>query len=226
MGFFKNIDDLLRFKLEQFSDRLITGEQKMKVIINDAKDMARGYKVELNMQRAEESRLHDLVKKLKKDIANSENAAIVAAKNQDRDLARRAVLRKGELEQTLREAEQALVEQTETVNGMMEKYKNMTDKIAETEREYSRMVIQKRQADAEAKISEARLGIHDPLSDMGAAADKFRREIFNAQGRVAPESESERLDREVARYEKMAREESVEDEVDKLLREHGQKTTA
>ncbi|MDA8442025.1 MAG: PspA/IM30 family protein [Peptococcaceae bacterium] len=216
MGLFSRVKDVMHANLNDLISKAEDPEKMLNLYIERASEELRNFSVQVNRAAADKILLQEKIAGAKKDIAElSGQAALAVQQNRD-DLARTALSRKQQTEQSLADFEQQLVEQEQVVKDLQDNFQLLTEKMQKAKAERDNLVTRQHRAETMKKASDtiSGLGQNDPLGDIDRMRDRV--EHLEAEAKASRLTTSASFEAQMDALKQSSSSVSVEDELAKL----------
>lgn len=154
MGFFSRLGTLLRSNINELINRAEDPEKMLNQVLVDMKSQLVEAKKQVAMAIADEKRLKKQCEQELAKVAEWERKAMLAVKSGDDGLARAALQRKAEHEETASALGQQWEAQKQSVERLKEALRGLDNKIEEAKRKRNLLVSRQKRAEAQQMINE------------------------------------------------------------------------
>lgn len=154
MGFFSRLGTLLRSNINELINRAEDPEKMLNQVLVDMKSQLVEAKKQVAMAIADEKRLKKQCEQELAKVAEWERKAMLAVKSGDDGLARAALQRKAEHEETATALGQQWEAQKQSVERLKEALRGLDNKIEEAKRKRNLLVSRQKRAEAQQMINE------------------------------------------------------------------------
>ena len=152
MGFFARLKVLLKSNINDMISNAEDPEKMLNQILQDMRDQFSTAKKEVALAIADEKRLKKQYEDSKKKADNWTKKAMFAVKAGDDALAKKALLRKTEVEGLAAEYKEQWVSQKAVAENLKEALRTLNRKIEEAKRKKNLLIAKKKRAEAQKSI--------------------------------------------------------------------------
>jgi phage shock protein A len=177
MSIFAKVKDLFQANVNDMVNKAEDPEKMLNLYVERATEEVRSFQIQVNRAVADKIQLEEYIKHAQEDIASRMAQATEAVKAGKDELARTALNLKKQAEDSLKDYQSQLEEQTQALQDLQENLRILTDKLSKAKSERDNLIMRQRRATTMKKANEVISGLtgNDPLSNIDRFKDKVER---------------------------------------------------
>ncbi len=211
MGILNRFSDVVKSNINALIDRAEDPEKMANQIILDLEKIQREVTEGVASSIAEEKRLKSLVEQNRAEADRWENRAMESLKRGEEDMAREALQQKHRFERDYETYRQQHEQQVAAVNTLKDNLRQMNSKLDEARRRRDNLVARQTTAKTQKSMAQA-TSTASSLDAMGKL-DKMERKVDQTAAMAQAYQELNVEEDLEARFKKMEKEQSIEDEL-------------